>query len=223
MKNWTLFSPQAIALGLAGAVSIGISQPAQAVTMNFGVDSVGAIADDATTDFTFTVSGMPDTTTDINLSLNLTHDDLFDLEIMLLAPGGTNAVLLAEFVLTGGNAMTNTVFDDAAAIDISSGTDPFTGSFLPIVSPTFPTSSVSVTPYFATNNLAQFNGINPNGTWTLRFDDLGPTFDGDLLSGTSLTVTAIPFNFSSTLGLLLLGGLGLLGWYRKQAKPIAKG
>jgi T1SS-143 domain-containing protein len=92
---------------------------------------------------------------DLNVLINLDHTWNADLDIFLVSPNGTRVELTTD---NGGNSnnYTNTVFDDEASTDISSGSGPFTGSFRP------------------EGDLSDLDGEDPNGTWTLEItDDMG--------------------------------------------------
>ncbi len=92
------------------------------------------------------------TVTDINVTLNITHGNDSDLTVTLESPGGTSVVLFSG---VGGifNHFTNTVLDDEAAVSITAGAAPFTGSFQP------------------QNALSAFDGENTEGYWRLRVSD----------------------------------------------------
>jgi subtilisin-like proprotein convertase family protein len=85
---------------------------------------------------------------------SLTHPFVGDLRIELTSPSGTT-VLLANRTGGAGDNFTNTVFDDEAAVAISSGTAPFTGSFRP-----------------QGDQLSRLDGEPLQGTWTLKVADL---------------------------------------------------
>ena len=95
---------------------------------------------------------------DVNVTVNIQHTWVGDLEIVLVAPDTTTEVQL--FNQTGGSDddFVNTIFDDQAATPIASGTAPFTGSFQPV------------------GDLSTFNGMSSLGDWTLRITD---NADGD--------------------------------------------
>jgi subtilisin-like proprotein convertase family protein len=107
---------------------------------------------------------------DLNVTVNIAHPRVEELDIFLVAPNGTEIELSTD---NGGFAAnyTNTTFDDAAATSITAGAAPFTGTFRP------------------EENLAQLIGLPVAGTWTLRVTDDGPgggefPFFGDLLGWT---------------------------------------
>src|SRR6185295_9682834 len=67
---------------------------------------------------------------DIDVTVNITHPNVGDLELFLVAPGSGLMPLSLRRGGTGDN-FTNTVFDDAAATSIANGAAPFTGTFKP--------------------------------------------------------------------------------------------
>lgn len=68
--------------------------------------------------------------TDVNVTINIPHTYLQDLNITLTSPNGTDVDLT---IANGGSAnnYTNTMFDQEASVSITSGTAPFTGTFIP--------------------------------------------------------------------------------------------
>jgi subtilisin-like proprotein convertase family protein len=113
---------------------------------------------------TLTVAN-PGVIKDVDVSISrITHPWVGDITIQVTAPDGTT-VRLAEHPGgpdNGGKNFVDTVFDDEAALNISSGAAPYTGSFRP-----------------QNDELSRFDGKDKQGTWTLRVRDL---FEGD--SGT---------------------------------------
>ncbi|MFM7974970.1 MAG: proprotein convertase P-domain-containing protein, partial [Pirellula sp.] len=89
---------------------------------------------------------------DINALINLTHTWDSDLLISLIAPDNSR-IILSDSNGGSGDNFTNTVFDDSAATSIIFGTAPFTGTFAP------------------EEPLANFNGLQSGGTWTLEIVD----------------------------------------------------
>ena len=81
----------------------------------------------------------------------------------LIGPDGTQ-VILAQDLGGSGDNYTNTIFDDQASASITTGTPPFTGTFKP------------------QGVLANFNGKNVSGNWTLHITDDSNSDGGNLLS-----------------------------------------
>ncbi len=121
--------------------------------------------DGAAHEFTFNVSGLAGTISDLNVSLNILHAYDSDLAATLISPQGT-AVPLFTNVGLGGVNFINTTFDDEAATVIGAGFPPYSGSFQP------------------EGLLSAFDGEEPNGTWTLRITDSVAADEGTLLDWT---------------------------------------
>jgi subtilisin-like proprotein convertase family protein len=92
------------------------------------------------------------TIADINLTLDITHTRVSDLQIFLRGPDGTVIQLFSGTGVSGQN-LHNTVFDDEAATSITTAAAPFTGTFRPLQS------------------LSAFDGKLAAGTWTLEVRD----------------------------------------------------
>lgn len=107
------------------------------------------------------VTGLTGTVGDVNVTVNITHPWVGDLNIFLVHPDGTR-IELATNVGDAGDNFVNTVFDDEAATLISAGSAPFTGSFRP------------------EGSLAGMDGRAVNGTWRLELQDVGAQDVGQL-------------------------------------------
>ncbi|MDB9961371.1 M12 family metallo-peptidase [Oceanihabitans sp.] len=103
--------------------------------------------------------------TDVNVTVNITHTWDSDLVLVLSSPQGTNIFLSFR---NGGNGdnYTNTVFDDAATVNVIAGNAPFTGSFQP------------------EEALSAFNSEISTGNWTLSVFDLASQDTGTLIDWT---------------------------------------
>ena len=127
---------------------------------------------------------------DVNLTLNrYTHTNPDDVDVMLVAPGGRDAIIVSD---AGGGFFLNQIdltLDDEAAQHPPSngliasgvyapvnyaGADPFTAA---------PAPSGDIA-------LSTFNGIKANGVWRLYIFDDTDNAGGSLLNGWSLTITA---------------------------------
>jgi subtilisin-like proprotein convertase family protein len=102
---------------------------------------------------------------DINVTVNLFHTFDGDLQIKLVGPDNTEVILSDENGGSGSN-YTDTVFDDDASVNISSGSAPFTGSFIP------------------DGDLNDFNGLSSAGDWKLVITDNYNQDGGALLDWT---------------------------------------
>jgi len=122
-----------------------------------------AIPDDSAAGVTSTLNiANPGRIKDLDVSIpQLTHGWVGDLVIELTGPDGTT-VRLADHPGgpdNSGKNFVDTVFDDEAPQNISSGAAPYTGSFRP-----------------QNDELSRFDGKDKQGDWRLRVRDL---FEGD--------------------------------------------
>jgi uncharacterized delta-60 repeat protein len=118
---------------------------------------------------TINVAGATGPITDVNVTLDISHTWDDDLHISLVGPSGHEVVLIHQRGLSGDN-FTNTVLDDEATRALSTGSAPFTGSFKP------------------EDPLSGFDGLDPNGTWTLKVTDLFDT-EGGTINSWSLAIS----------------------------------
>jgi uncharacterized repeat protein (TIGR01451 family) len=122
---------------------------------------------------TLTVPGSP-TIADLDVSLDLTHTFIADLDVELTAPGGNTVGLFTDVgpATAGGSQVTlDTTIDQEAGIPI--------GSFTIVQGESF-------TPELA-YRLSWFDGQPAGGTWTLTLRD-DATGDGGTLNAWSITV-----------------------------------
>jgi subtilisin-like proprotein convertase family protein/subtilisin family serine protease len=103
------------------------------------------------------------TAVDVNVTINVTHPYLADLNIYLVSPAGTRVELVTAVGGSNDN-FTNTTFDDEATTAIGSGTAPYTGSFRP------------------EGLLSAVDGQTLNGTWRLEIQDVASQDIGQLNS-----------------------------------------
>jgi subtilisin-like proprotein convertase family protein len=137
---------------------------------------------------TINVAALTGTVTKVTATIsNFSHTFPGDVDILLVGPAGQKMILMSD-VGGGTDAVNVTItFDDAAASNI--GATVVSGTFRPTNSGTgdlFPAPAPAA-PYGAA--LSDFNGTNPNGTWSLFVvDDAGADI-GTIAGGWSLTIT----------------------------------
>jgi subtilisin-like proprotein convertase family protein len=180
--NPTLMRTQLLAAGVALLIS----------TTGFAQTYTGAgdtIVDNGVINIPLNVSGLTPANIDsVNFGLetvciDLTHTWDSDLEIRIVSPDGTTALLVSGIGGSDDN-YTNTCFNSYASSSITSGSAPFTGTFRPM------------------GQLGLVNnGQNGNGTWYLRVTDTYPA-DAGLVLSWNITfgnnpATAIPFTDSN--------------------------
>ena len=111
--------------------------------------------------------------TDVNIQFDIDHTWNSDLIATLESPEGTRVILFSGVGGDGDN-FEQTILDDddPTAIPITSGSPPFSGTFLP------------------QNPLSTFDLQQLSGTWTLEIEDTFPSEDDGFLNSWSLSVEA---------------------------------
>jgi hypothetical protein len=150
------------------------------------------------------VSGLAGTVGKVTVTLhNFSHGFPDDVDVLLVAPDGTNAIIMSDMG-GGGNAL-NTLtltLDDAAAVPMPDNGPLTSGTYRPTNAgggDTFPAPAPTPSESSA---LAVFNGINPNGTWHLFVvDDVpgGPAGNGTIFSGWTLNLQAVGVPTATTV------------------------
>ncbi|NOR28877.1 MAG: T9SS type A sorting domain-containing protein [Lutibacter sp.] len=121
--------------------------PIDSGTINLGIPDAGSISNVLNVASSITIS-------DVNVTLNITHDLISDLVVTLESPLGTTITL---FDNQCGDQNLNATFDDSGSL--ISCTYPITGLITPV------------------NALSSFNGEDTAGNWTLTLTD---SFGGDV-------------------------------------------
>jgi subtilisin-like proprotein convertase family protein len=145
------------------------------------------IPDNSSTGVTSIINIIDDfTVTDVNVSVDITHTWLTDLQIYLKAPNGTEVLIYDRSCAPGVQRQNiNAIFDDDASLTICNNADP----------------AISGTTQPA-NLLAAFNGISSFGDWVLKVVDNAPVDIGTLnnwsveLCQTNQTVSIEDITFS---------------------------
>jgi len=138
------------------------------------------------------VAGLTDPVTKVTVTLkNMNHTFPDDVDVLLVGPGGQKLLLMSD---AGGSAdiiNNNYTFDDAAAATMTDAGPLASGTFKPsnfATGDAFP-APAPAGPYPDPQLLSVFNGVNPNGTWSLYVvDDLGGDI-GNINLGWELNIT----------------------------------
>ncbi len=138
---------------------------------------------------TIAVSGVMGTVSKVTVTLtNLNHTFPADVDVLLVGPGGQRLLLMSD--VGGGTDAVNatlTLDDTAPAF----GATVVSGTFRPTnvgAGDLFP-APAPAGPYPDPQMLALFNGLNPNGTWSLFVVDDAGSDIGTLSGGWALSIT----------------------------------
>ncbi len=135
-------------------------------------DTVFPVGPNAGTVTTSTISISEDVTvSDVNVTVNIDHTWVSDLEIKLVSPDNTEVILVSG---EGGNGddFINTTFDDEATTPIAGQSAPFTGVFQP------------------QESLSTFDGMLAAGDWDLVITD-NANQDGGQLNDWTLEICGV--------------------------------
>jgi uncharacterized repeat protein (TIGR01451 family) len=151
-----------------------------------------------------TVSNMSGQVSTVTATLmDLSHDFVNDVNVLLVGPAGTNGVktVLMSHVAYGFSAFDVTLtFDDAASATLPSGDPISSGTYQPTAYN--PPNFTDLPPGPYSTRLSDFSGVNPNGSWSLYVLDDSPGDSGIIVNGWSLTLTTLtPLAQSADVGL----------------------
>ena len=135
-------------------------------------------------------AGVNGNATKVTLNLqNVTHTYPDDLDLILEGPLGKRMIPMSD-VGGSGDVNIDLTFDDAAPNSLPDNTLITGGTYKPTNFPPADTVAPGApAPPFA-DNLATFNGADPDGTWRLWVsDDFGPADGGTIAGGWSLEIT----------------------------------
>jgi subtilisin-like proprotein convertase family protein len=146
-----------------------------------------------------TVAGITAPVTKVTVTLKqISHTFPSDVDVLLVGPTGVKFVLMSDVIGgTDWSGQTYTFDDTAGALLPSSGAPPASGSFRPTNIGTgdlFPAPAPAA-PYLdpataGVATLAAFNGLSPNGTWSLYAVDDAGTDIGTFAGGWDLAITS---------------------------------
>jgi len=120
---------------------------------------------------------------------NLNHVFPDDVDMLLVGPGGQNAIIMADVGGPSDAVNVTLTLDDAAPSSLPDNTALMSGTFKPTNIATgdpFPAPAPAPSGGSA---LSVFNGTNPNGTWSLYVLDDESTDSGNLAGGWELNIT----------------------------------
>jgi subtilisin-like proprotein convertase family protein len=143
-----------------------IAYLARASVLRIDVNTAVEILDQATVESAVLTSGLLEGVSKVRVSFHITHTDVTDLDMLLIAPDGTAIDIASDRGSVSGvdnygfscdDADRVTLDDDAALVLSTLSADaPYAGSWKP------------------EQAFVNLQGLNPNGTWTLSVTDDGP-------------------------------------------------
>jgi hypothetical protein len=188
----------------ATAILLIAAAPASAATTVFTNPSNVSIGDapDPATVSGIGVSGLTGPITNVTVGINdYSHDNPDDTGLVVQAPGGQALALMAGAGDFADAMGANITFSDQAGVSLSNGTAPMSGSFKPTsyyaltYSPPIGSAYNSPGPSpVGTSTLAStFNGLAPNGVWSIYVQDFGDNGGaGGFAGGWTLFITTPP-------------------------------
>jgi subtilisin-like proprotein convertase family protein len=215
--------PIYLAVLLSLAASLGTQAALFSTTYSTGFQNGGVILDgtiDGLTD-TRSISGVGGPITDIQVTLNFSGGYNGDLYVYLLH-GSEMVVLINRVGVSGSDAfgyadggMSITLAATAANGDIHNygGTGIPTGTYSADGRVIDPLSSSGAFDAAGTTSLADFNGANANGSWTLYVADVVGSGNPSTLVSWGLDITAVPEPTTVALG-CFAGVFGIVALFR---------
>jgi subtilisin-like proprotein convertase family protein len=134
-----------------------------------------------------TVSGLSGKVWNVYVKLNgFAHTNPDDVDVLLVAPDGTNAIIMSD--VGGGTDITGVdlTLDDAAASALPDAGPLASGTFQPTNSGSGDTFPAPAPAPSGGSALSALSGISPNGTWSLYIADDSAGDSGSLAGGWTL-------------------------------------
>jgi uncharacterized repeat protein (TIGR01451 family) len=192
--------------GLSTNVSFGFVFPVQTAFTNSALITIPQLGAATPYPSVIAVSGVTNQVSKVTVSLaGFSHTFPHDVNVLLVSPAGVNTLLLSHAAWQQSDLVNaNITFDDDAPSPLPAVGDITDGSW-----------QISVyAPFLATNAfpspapggpwsslLSDFNGLNPNGNWSLYVLDDSAGDAGQIANGWSLAVTGVtPVNQVADLG-----------------------
>jgi uncharacterized repeat protein (TIGR01451 family) len=138
------------------------------------------------------VAGVTGAVTKTTVTLaGFAHGRPQDVDVLLVGPAGQTLMLLSHAGGTTSVSNLTFIFDDDAPAAMSAAATPTSGTFKPTNYGTNVTISSPAPggPYGST--LSAFNGLNPNGTWSLYVQDDATQRTGSIAQGWSINFTTL--------------------------------
>ena len=171
---------------------------------------------------TLTVSGYHSSEVITHLSVqisNLNHPIPAQLSLMLAGPDGRHVVLMGKCGWFYSLNQATFTFDDTAATGLTSNLVATPGTYRPSDWNTFSPFVAPAPTSPAATNLAVFNGLNPNGAWSLYAVDDTTGTSGVISNGWSLTFLTQDSTGTPPVWLNEVQPVNLTGWRDQMGDP----
>lgn len=139
------------------------------------------------------VSGIPvaQAVLDVQVTLhNVSHTWTEDIDVLLVGPGGQSLAVMSDVCSNQTTSGLTFTFSDSAAAPLPSTATCISGTYRPsnyFGDDTYPAPAPAPPPTGTT--FAQFNGVDPNGTWNLYVVDDAGLDTGSIAGGWTLDIT----------------------------------
>lgn len=214
-----------------GIMAMAVCATTNATLYNSGFANGGAIPDGNVSGWsdTRTVSGLNTSISSVTVGLEITggfNGDMYG----YLSYNGALIPLVNRVGVTAGNPFGSSgggfsvTLSDAGATDIHNyGTGIASGTYQADGRNIDPASSPSAFDGASRLTFAgTFNGMNPNGDWTLFFADMAGGGGTPTLSSWDLEITAVPEPVNVALGCfaVLFASVQCVRWWKKRAQSV---
>ena len=122
---------------------------------------------------------------------NLSHTSPDDIDILLVGPGGQNAIIMSDVGGLTPASGVNLTLDDAAASNLPDSGPLVSGTFKPTNAGGADAFPAPAPPPSGGSALSVFNGTDPNGTWSLYIRDDAGGEAGSIAGGWCLNITTV--------------------------------
>jgi hypothetical protein len=193
LKGWVRSLSRRATVVTAAAMllaALALGGPASAVVIpNPGSISIADKGQATPYPATVSVSGLSGTITDLNVSLKgVSHTFPDDIEALLVGPGGQKVILMAN---VGGGGDLNGVdltFDDEAAGGLPDSAQITAGTYKPTGFGSISIATPAPAGPYGTS-LTAFDGVDPNGTYSLYVVDDSKNDSGQISGGFTVEIT----------------------------------
>ncbi|HEX2088238.1 MAG TPA: hypothetical protein VHF89_21300, partial [Solirubrobacteraceae bacterium] len=176
-----------VALAALGAALLAAAPASAATFENNAPITINASGNATPFPSTIAVTGLDGPVTDVSVTLDdLSHTRPDDIDLSLVSPSGTRAVLMSDACGAAALGPVDLTFDDDAATGLADAGPCAAGTF----DPTDHEPNAVGEPFADYPALNGFDGEVASGTWSLEVVDDAATQAGSISGGWSITITS---------------------------------